>query len=239
MVSGEGRDILIVGAAAPIAWSAAASAALADLGFRVINFDYGSGHSDPEPRTSVDQAEDVLDVARAVGTESAVLVGLSRGAITAYRAASDAPDLAAGLVLAFPVAGFSDTIFNEEPGPSEPSPVEMLRTVFSDRFLRDHQGEAAEMMMTPPGSVRRVDRAQEQALSDDAAVSCPVLVIEGGADRVVGVEHPKRYLSHLPDARHVLVPDASHGWLMEEPEEFARIVSGFCDQDVPALPESA
>lgn len=230
-VVGEGREIVMVGAAVPMAWTRPAAMSLARLGYRVVNFDYGSDHPDPEPRTCLDQVDDVLAVMDATGTSSAVLIGASRGAITAYGLAATRPLRVEGLVLAFPVAGFADTIGATEPDPvpepHEPEEVFMRRSlghIFSERFLDDRLENAISLVTTPLGSVCRVDRSEEAPFEDDWSVDCDVVVIEGGDDRVVGPNHPARYLHAAPNATHIVVPEASHGWLMEEPADFADLV---------------
>lgn len=78
-----GTDVLIVGSAVPMAWPRPTALALAAMGYRVTNFDYGEAE-DPassQARTCIDQIEDVLDVMDALGIERASTIGLSRGAI--------------------------------------------------------------------------------------------------------------------------------------------------------------
>jgi len=233
-VRGAGPDVVLVGTAVPMAWSRPAAVALAESGFRVTNFDYGSGASDPLPRTALDQVADVIEVMRAVGAGKGIVVGLSRGAITAYGLAARAPELVAGLVLAFPVAGWADNLFDAEPDPT-PEPGEnedsfvyrSLRRVFSEEFLASRLDDAVALVTTSPGSVVRVARDEEEAFSEDAFVDCPVLVIEGGRDEVVTSEHAERYRQALTQANHEVVESATHGWVMEEPQQFAALISRF------------
>lgn len=233
-VMGHGPDVVFVGSAVPMAWTRPAALALSASGYRVVNFDYGSDDEDPEPRTCLEQVDDVVAVMDAVEVASGAIVGMSRGAITAYGLAAERERRADSLVLAFPVAGFADTLSSVEPEP-EPQPGEReedfmlrsLQTVFSDEYLQAHMEEAMSLVMTPPGSVRRVEREDESPFQEDWVVSCPVMVIEGGRDRVVGPEHPARYLAAVPGARREVVPHASHGWLMEDPAGFAALIGSF------------
>lgn len=233
-VVGEGPDVVFVGTAAPMMWSRSAARALAGHGYTVTNFDYGSASDDPESRSALDQVADVVAVMDAVSIDAGVLVGLSRGAITAFGAAGRHPDRVTGLVLAFPVAGFADTIHVHQPVP-EPEPGEddeafMLRSlasVFSDGFLSSNLDDAILLATSPPGEVVRVERSEEDPFPEGMAVGCGTLIIEGGADEVVSPVHPARYLREISGAEHVVVPDGSHGWLMEQPGEFARIVAAF------------
>lgn len=235
-VNGEGTDVVIVGAAVPMAWSRPASVALASMGFRVTNFDYGPPEGwdgESVARTALDQVEDVVAVMDATGITSAHLIGLSRGGITAFGVAARHPLRVDDLVLAFPVAGFDDTIMIGDVGPE---PIEgesdadffdrVLRTAFSERFLTNRIQVARDLMMTPPGTVVRVDRSGEDRFGPDDVVTHPTFVIEGGEDQVVSEEHPARYVEAVAGARHLHVDGASHAWLMEQPDRFARLLKG-------------
>lgn len=126
------------------------------------------------------------------------------------------------------MAGFADTlpIVEPDPVPEEGESAESfarrsLERVFSAEFLRDHFDLAVPLATASPGTVERVGRLDEEAYSDDDSVDVETLVIEGGHDRIVSKEHPARYLAELPGARHEVVLEASHGWLMEAPAAFA------------------
>lgn len=233
-VAGDGPAVVFSGAAAPMMWSRAAAGALAEHGYRVVNFDYGSESDDPVSRSALDQVRDVLDVLDGLEIGSASVVGLSRGAMTTFAMAAEQPERVSCLVLAFPVAGFSDTIGIYQPDP-EPEPGEdqadflkrYLGKVFSQEFLASRLDEAVTLATSPPGEVVRLDRSLEDRFPESMSVACPTLVVEGGADEVVPSEHPARYVRAVPSAEHVVLPGAFHGWLMEEPDEFARIVGGF------------
>lgn len=237
-VLGDGPDVLFVGTAAPMMWSRPGARALAANGYTVTNFDYGSHSADPQPRSALDQVADVVDVMDAVGIDRAVVVGLSRGAMTAFGLTAHHADRVSDLILAFPVAGFADTIGLHRPDP-QPEPGEdeeafmrrFLGTVFSEGFLASNLDDAIALATASPGDVVRVERSDEDPLPDGMAVDCATLIIEGGADEVVSSLHPARYLEAIPQAEHVVIPDGSHGWLMEQPERFAGIVAGFLSPD--------
>ncbi len=233
-IAGEGPDVVFVGTAVPMPWTRGSAEALANMGYRVTNFDYGSGADDTVFRTALQQVDDVLSVMDAVGIDSAVLVGLSRGAMTAYGLAAEHGDRVDGVVLAFPVAGFEDTmlIVDPDPVPEDSESQEdfmrrALRTMFSDEFLAADFGRAVSLVTMPPGSAARVDRFDEDPFPDGLAISARTLIVEGGSDQIVKPEHPKRYLQAVDGAEYVKVENAEHGWLMEQPEEFARIVARF------------
>lgn len=233
-VVGDGPDVVFVGAASAMMWSRAAARTLAEHGYTVTNFDYGSGCSDPEMRSALDQVADVVSVMDVLGIDNGGLVGLSRGAVTAFAVAATQPVRVSSLVLALPVAGFSDTIgvYHSDPEPEVGEDDEafmhrLLARVFSKEYLATNGDDAMALAMASSGEVARLERSEEEPFPDGMAVDCPTLVVEGGADLVVSSEHPARYLEAIPDAQHLVVPGGSHGWLMEQPGEFARIVAGF------------
>lgn len=233
-VGGKGPDVLFVGTAAPMAWTRAAAEALIRRGFRVTNFDYGSDHPSPEYRSAVDQVDDATAVMDAMGIASPVVVGFSRGGITAYGLAGRRPDQIAALVLVMPVAPFADTMNIAEAPPEQRSGESdedfmrrSLSQVFSDAFLADRYEAAVSLAVTSPGSVARLERHEEKTIPESEVVDCRVLVIEGGADRIVTTDHPRRYSEAIAGAVHVVIPDAPHGWTMEQPEELARLIADF------------
>lgn len=238
-IVGSGPAIVIVGTAVPMSWAMESCRAMAARGFRVLNFDYSppeDWESEPVPRTALDQVADVVAVMEATAIEHAHIVGLSRGAMTAFALAARYPGLVDTLTLAFPVAGFADTILVEDTlleGHSDDPLLEMLSTVFSDEFLSSNFDEAKSLLLTPPGTVERVGREDEEVFTSSDTVSAPTLVIEGGADKVVSAEHSARYLAAVEGATHVVVEEANHGWLMEEPEVFADIVAEFLRRQSP------
>lgn len=237
-VAGESPDLVMIGAAAPMMWTAPAARSLTDLGFRVANFDYGPPprwDQGSEPRSAVDQLRDVLNVMDAVGMHRAHAIGLSRGAMTAFSLAARAPDRVDRLVLAFPVAGFADTMLEGEPE-LEPHPLEssqqyldrvVLPSLFSEQFLERHRDEAIELVTSRPGTVSRLDRSEEEPFRPFDRVSSPTLIIEGEEDVIVSSKHPALYSTAIPRAQYVRVPGARHGWIMEEPARLAQMVSDF------------
>lgn len=231
-IHGSGDDVFLVGAAVPMTWTRPTAQVLAARGWRVTNFDYGSDHPSPEPRSSLEQIPDVVAVMDAVGVDSGVVVGLSRGAITAYGLAASRPERARGLVLALPVSGFAESLeTTDSPTPSgedgDPDPDLMLAQVFSSDFLADNRQTAVGLLTTSPGSVTRIDRRNETPFPAGLTVGCPMLVIEGSEDAIVESSHPARYLEATPDARHVLVSGARHGWPLEAPEVFGGMIEEF------------
>lgn len=236
-IAGSGPDVVMVGSAVPMAWTRPTSEAIAELGFRVTNFDYAPiPDVDPTPRTCVDQVTDVLDVMDAVGASNGAFIGMSRGAITAYELAASHPSRTSALVLGFPVAGFADLLdgpLEAEPesdgeGPRDPLPdIDLaLDEMFSPSFLSTHRQDARDLVTTPPGSVVRVHRHQEKPVSSER-ISAPTLIVSGGKDYVVAAINPQLLKAAIPHASTHFFDDAYHGFIMEEPNQFATVVADF------------
>lgn len=237
-VVGSGPAVIVVGAAVPMAWTRPAAESIALRGFRVVNFDYGPPKAwtgDPIPRTSLAQVADVSAVLGALDIAHAHVIGLSRGAITAYGLAARFPNAVDKLVLGFPVAGFYDTILleavNESDKEGDLDPLaaldKALDSVFAADFLAVHRQAGRDLFMSPPGTVVRVERTQETMLGDDESVDAPTLIVSGGRDNVVSPEHPERLRRAIPQARLHEFDQASHGFVMEQPDAFADVVVPF------------
>lgn len=241
-VVGAGPPVLMIGTAVPMAWTRPLCEVIADRGFTVVNFDYepsGEPNGDPEPRTSLAQAEDAAAVVAAVGVGPVHTIGVSRGGITAFGLASRHPTVVRSLTLVCPVAGFSDTLTIETapliPEPGEDPMHTMLRGGFSDDYLESNLEHAKELVMIPDGAVRRVARTDETPFDDTDTVTAPAMVVEFGADRMVGPEHSARYLAELPGAEHRVIDGAGHGWFHEQPSSVARMFTDF----IRALPSDS
>lgn len=233
-VVGRGPVVVMVGATVPMAWARPSCVELVELGYTVLNFDYeppDGWDREPEPRSALDQTEDVVAVMAATGLAMAHVVGLSRGAITAYGLAAMHSELVETLTLVCPVAGFEDTLYNVDPTPVEDDGADrmtaFLETVFSREFLGANLEIAKALVRTPPGTVDRLERSEEEPFADGDEVVVPTLVLESGADQMVATEHPARYLAAIPNSKHVLIEGASHGWQMEQPAAFATIIADF------------
>ena len=57
-----------------------------------------------------------------------------------------------------------------------------------------------------------------------------VLMLWGGADKVVSVDYGKRYAAGFPDARFEVIDDVGHYGYLEQPEAFASRINAFLDE---------
>ena len=58
-------------------------------------------------------------------------------------------------------------------------------------------------------------------------ITCPTLIVGGEADVTFPVEHSRALAAGIPGARLVLVPDGSHGLVIERPAEVVDLVVDF------------
>lgn len=235
-IAGSGPAVVVVGGAVSMEWTRPYGAALAEVGYRVLNFDYerpDGWDGAPEQRSCLDQVDDVVEVMVTAELGEAHVVGISRGAITAYGLATRHPERVETLTLVCPVAGFADTIYKELPAPVVEDGADrmklILEAVFSREFLGTNLGAAKALLRTPPGTVVRLERSEEEPFVDGDRVMAPTLVLEAGADQVVQAEDPVRYLAAIPDSKHIRIEGASHVWPTEQPAAFAHIVADFVE----------
>jgi pimeloyl-ACP methyl ester carboxylesterase len=58
-------------------------------------------------------------------------------------------------------------------------------------------------------------------------ITAPTLVVAPSDDRLIPVEHAKRYAERIPGARYAEVDDCGHAMYFERPAEFASTVASF------------
>jgi pimeloyl-ACP methyl ester carboxylesterase len=172
------------------------------------------------PITFDAMARDTIAFIEAVTSGPVDLVGCSDGASVGLLVAQLRPDLVKRLVF---VCG----VFHHEGW--LPGSIEL--DAEADAFLGDWYGE-----VSPDGREHwPVVKAKlyeahltEPALTveDLARIPCPTLVMQGDRDEMP-VEHSAELFRALPDAQLAVVPGASHGLLVEQPELCNAIIGNF------------
>jgi pimeloyl-ACP methyl ester carboxylesterase len=79
--------------------------------------------------------------------------------------------------------------------------------------------------------------ADPSLLGRVSAVTTPVLVVWGAADRMIPPEHGRAYASTIPGARFHLIPDAGHLPQLETPDTLLKAVLDFTGAG-PAVPSA-
>jgi pimeloyl-ACP methyl ester carboxylesterase len=213
---------------------------LASAGFAVIAPDHpGFGKSDefPEADAIDDLVFHYLDVLDALGLEKPHVVGASFGGWIAAELAVYAPHRigsltllsAAGLRLPghpvtdlflIPPAKLPATLFHDPP-PAAPAAAPGAAPDLDAIIAAYREATALARFswvpfMNDPKLERRLRR-----------ITAPTLVVAPSDDRVVPVEHAKRYAASIQGAAYAEVPDCGHAMYFEKPAEFAAAAASF------------
>jgi pimeloyl-ACP methyl ester carboxylesterase len=219
---------------------------LAARGFEVIAPDHpGFGKSDEFP--ALDRIDDLvfhyLDVLDALGLDRPHVVGGSFGGWIAAELAVYAPNQigsltllsAAGLRLPehpvtdlflLPPARLPGVLFRDPPPPppATDGPPNLDAIIAAYREATS----LARFCWTPFFNDPKLERRLRR-------ITAPALVAAPTDDRVIPVEHAKRYAELIPNAVYREVPDCGHAMYFERPGEFAQLVAAFLNAN-PLLP---
>lgn len=202
--------------------------------YRTIAFDNrGAGRSDvsPGPYTIAMLASDAAAVLDAAGVERAHILGISMGGMIAQEFALQYPDRVLSLILGCTSAG--------GPGAVQ-ADTDAIQLLFRRDSNPEERAEAAVPFIYDSGTPReRIDQdlavlsdwypnaegytAQLQAIlaweadSRLGNIKTHTLVIHGENDRLVPAANGRLIAERIPGARLVMLPDASHIFLTDQP----------------------
>jgi len=248
---GTGEPVLFLHAAGGAGTWLPFHGLLASSGFEVIAPDHpGFGKSDefPEAEAIDDLVFHYLDVLDALGLDRPHVVGGSFGGWIAAELAVYAPHRigsltllsAAGLRLPehpatdlflLPPARLPEVLFHNPPPPAPAPPPGAAPDL--DAIIAAYR-EATSLarfswvpFLNDPKLERRLRR-----------ITAPALVVAPSDDRVIPVEHAKRYAERIGGAEYREVPDCGHAMYFEKPEQFASAVTSFLSAHPLAQAES-
>jgi pimeloyl-ACP methyl ester carboxylesterase len=213
---------------------------------RVININVRGhgGSTAPHPFTLEDLAGDWLAILDREGIESAVLCGLSMGAMTALRVALAAPERVRGLILL-------DTSADPEVPPKRIQYAAMIelvrafghidfiykivkRIMFSETTLRERpwiaQREIYRMKEKDAHQLYHAVHAvfdRGTVLDRVPQINAPALVMVGADDVATPPIRSERLAAALPNARLHVIPGAGHLSALEAPSAVIREISEF------------
>jgi 2-hydroxy-6-oxonona-2,4-dienedioate hydrolase len=218
--------------------------------FRVIALDMiGWGKSDPAKHPNRDFAGAIVQFIETMGVDQVAIVGNSLGAMMAVQVAVRRPELVSHVVT-MGAGSYGQKYFSPADGLSEgmkilvdtyenPSDDQMRKLVSimcfdktfaqSDlvakraaaaRAAQEHLDNYNEARAYGPGAIFTRDE-------DFAALKCPVLLIHGRDDRVVGLEHSIKLVSTIPNSRLIIRNQCGHWFQLEHAEEFNRYITDF------------
>jgi pimeloyl-ACP methyl ester carboxylesterase len=219
---------------------------------RVIALDLpglGLSHRDHRRAFSIDaHAARIVALLDALGIPRASLLGVSMGGGVAQRVAAARPERVDRLVLVASVDE-SDRRRWRWPWFQLLAMSVSLRLPPLTRFVvrigllvsAEHAATVTDSVVDTytrpllrPGTIRCLwrfvrDNRRASAL-DLARVRAATLVVSAGRDRIVPAAETARLARGIPDARHAILPEASHLLAVERPEELAGIVEAFLDE---------
>jgi pimeloyl-ACP methyl ester carboxylesterase len=237
---GTGEPVLFLHAAGGAGTWLPFHGMLAARGFEVIAPDHpGFGKSDefPEAEGVDDLVFHYLDVLDALGLDRPHVVGGSFGGWIAAELALYLPQRVASLTLLsaaglrlpehpvtdlflVPPARLPETLFHNPPPPAPVPPPGTPPDL--DAIIAAYREATALArftwvpFMSDPKLERRLHR-----------IAAPTLVVAPSDDRVIPVEHARRYAERIPNATYSEVPDCGHAMYFEQPEEFTSRVAAF------------
>jgi 3-oxoadipate enol-lactonase len=226
-------------------WDSLANRLAADC--RVIAYDHrGHGSSDaPDALYAMaDLADDAARLLRELDTGPVVWVGLSMGGMVGQELALRHPALVRGLVLANTTSGYPEAaraVWEQRIATVRAEGIEAIADAVMGRYF--HDGFRAQKAGT-------VARFRRRLVTTDATgyVGCceavgkvdttsrlgqigvPTLVIAGELDQGTPVAMAQVLAEGIPGARLEVLAEASHLSAIEQPEAFARLVTGFVDE---------
>ena len=206
--------------------------------YRVLRYDrrsYGSSTGHADPTADPDDLRILLD---SLKIRSAIVLGLSAGARTALSFAVAFPERVSALILygSGPPAGF-------QPMPPEPTAnprMDIAKNYGLDSLRKWVEGTGFHWEPpNNPGYRRRVDRMWSRydgrdlldrrppsgripasRVDDLAKVRVPTLILVGDHERPLLRLVADTLARRIPNARHVVIPDAGHGIHFAQPERF-------------------
>jgi class 3 adenylate cyclase len=221
---------------------------LARLG-RVILWDKrGTGLSERLPVDQLPTLEERMDDMRvvldAVGSERAVVFGISEGAPLSAVFAASHPERVTSLIL---TGGFARMLrdddyewgtdpeaaseFNRRVGETWGDNASLLKlwapSVAADPVAREHWNRMMVFGATPATAIAWLEMVEETDVRGTLpAIRVPTLVVHRTDDRIVPVQHGRYLGERIPGARYVELPGADHLWwidgddILDEVESF-------------------
>ncbi|MEV7133563.1 alpha/beta hydrolase [Arthrobacter sp. NPDC093128] len=191
--------------------------------FRVVAFDRrGHGYTadtDADFHYS-DMADETVGVLESVLGGPAHLVGWSDGGIIALLVALRRPDLVRKLVVVGANYHFEGTV------PAEMEPDSPVLGELGNAYIARSPDGAAHLEVVMNKSFRMFRSEPTLTPADIAQISVPVLVVAGDDD-VVALPHTVSLYEALPNGQLAIVPAASHGLPLEQPETLTRLILTF------------
>ena len=202
----------------------------------------------PEEYSIREMAADQAIAMRRLGLEGAAVMGVSEGGMIAQYLAIDHPELVSRLVLAV-TAPRAEEITKErlacwmklaQEGGHKALMIDTAENSYSPAYLRKFRTSYAVIgfIGRPSDRYRRFLANARAILSFDASeelkkIACPVLIIGGADDKIVGIEASHELQRQIPGSELYGYEGLGHA-AYEEAKDFNKRVLDFLEKTLPA-----
>ena len=242
-VSGEGQPLLLIHGLGSSARDWELQVPEFSKLYQVITLDLrGHGQSDKpaEPYSMALFASDTAGLMKALGIQSAHVVGLSLGGGVAFQLAIDSPALVRTMVIVNSAPELVVHNFKDRLGVWQRFAIVRLLgmrkmgEVLSKRlFPKDEHASIRATFVerwaeNDPRAYQNAMRAMIgwSVMDQLSAIRCATLIISADQD-YTPVALKEAYLKRIPNARLVVIPDAHHATPVEQPDKFNTVLMEF------------
>lgn len=216
--------------------------------YRVISYDVrGSGKTDsPKEKYTLSLlVQDAYELLKTIGVGEAYFLGYSMGGRIATQLALDYPELVKALILASSSPNLAplppealkrhrSMVDILDKGDIEAFAQAMTTDAFSSGFESSHNAEFKKYMKVklknkPDGIARIMRMGRPDSVPDLNGIKCPVLLIVGKNDLMIGPEQGKEALKMIRNSKLVVLP-TGHATPIESPDEFNTAVLEFLNE---------
>ena len=220
---------------------------------RYDNRGAGRSHAPWRPTSVPELAGDAVRLLDALGVESAHVYGLSMGGMVAQELAIRFPDRVRALVLgatwhggpgvALPSARVAAD-FARRTAPREVRAEIVAGILFTDEYrareperVREHVLRLAQHPASPQGLLSHgLASTWHDTRARLGQVQAPTLVLHGAQDRLTPVANASVLAERIPDATLVVLPDAGHGYLLQDPAASHQAFDAWMAARAPSRP---
>jgi 3-oxoadipate enol-lactonase len=242
-ITGEGEPLLFIHGLGSSMRSWQMQVPVFSSHYKVITFDLrGHGRSDkPLERYSISMfAADTAELMKSLGITSAHVVGFSLGGMVGFQLCLDAPDMVKSLVVVnSPVTGYKQQSLKQGFQSWKHFTRVQLTGIVKNgqsngqQFFPKDEDQQGQTLMERLGINSMLAQANsfwailKGNLTDDLSlINCPTLVIASDED-YVPVSIKNAYVSKIPDADIVVIPNSRHAVPIEQVEKFNAVLLDF------------